>query len=501
MRTRSAGLTQSSSWGSGTGKIGPGTIVHLCGVIDVPAGATGLTVQESGTASAPIVIYFEPGAILQSPYFPTNNFDQAALVMQKLSWIIVDGGKNGLMQDTENGSPGASCPAGPCSMQESSLGILATSCDYCEIRNLTLANFYVHQKCGTAGSCDTSGSVGDGLQISGSHWRVDHNTLHDIHWALLHVYASGDTDNAIDHNDVYNIDHGVIVSSETAGMGSNDSIHDNHIHDMANWDTGAADTYHHDGIHAWNSAEDEGSPAWGSFTALYIYNNRFDGTQGDNSTAWIFLEGGYDNSGRTPWTSLFDSPNAFIYGNFFTNTDVGANVQISCAGPAVVFNNTLVGPSTNGADDVGDALSVGGAGPGGVPSKGIVVRNNLLSGEDTLIGGVATDSYALLPDYEFYGDYTSSYNPFWGFGVDTASFSSWQTACKCDSHSNAVSGALNTVDMSGAPVKGSWLLGHGQNMFDAGFDLPGMGTDLAGSPRPAGGKGAWTVGAYEAAGP
>jgi len=490
-----------SSWGTGAGQVGPGVIVHLCGTFDVPAGTTGLTVQGSGTSAAPITILFEPGAILQSPYFPTNNSSEAAFVMQSQSYVVLDGGTNGLIQNTLNGSPGATCPGGACTQQQSSLGILAASCNSCEIKNLTLANFYVHTKCEAASGCDTSGSVGDGLAISGSHWRVDHNVFHDIHWVLMHTYAAGDTNNTIDHNEFYNMDHGIIVSSEIAGMADKDYIHDNHFHDMANWDSGAANTYHHDGIHAWNSAEDEGSPSWGSFTGLYIYNNRFDGTQGNNCTAWIFLEGGYDSTGRTPWTSLFDSPNAYIYGNYLTNSDVGANVQISVAGPAVVFNNTLVGPPTNGADDVGNALSMGGAGPGGVPSKGLVLRNNLWSGEDTLVSGTMTDTYTLLPDYEFYGDYTTSYNPFWGFGVDTASFSAWQTACNCDSHSMSVAGPLTVVNASGEPVSGSWLLGHGQNMFDAGLDLPGMGTDLSGAARPTAGQGAWTVGAFEPAAP
>jgi len=490
-----------ASWGTSGGHIGPGTIVHLCGTFNFAAGANGLVVQGSGTATAPITIAFEPGAILQSPYFPTNNSNEAGLVMANRSWIVVDGNTNGLIQDTLNGSPGATCPGGPCTQQQSSLAILATSCNDCEIKNLTISSFYVHTKCEAASGCDVSGSVGDGLTISGSHWRVDHNVFHDIHWAFIHTYGAGDTDNSIDHNEIYNMDHGIIVASESPGMATNAYIHDNHFHDMANWDTGAADAYHHDGIHAWNSAEDEGAPAWGSFTGLYIYNNRFDGTQGNNCTAWIFLEGGYNNTGRTPWTSLFDSPNAFIYGNYFTNSDVGANVQVSIAGPAVVFNNTLIGPSTNGADDVGNALSVGGAGPAGAPSKGIVVRNNVWSGEDTLIAGAATDTYTLLPDHEFYGDYTTSYNPFWGFGVDTSTFSAWQAACNCDAHSMAVAGPLTVVGSTGMPVAGSWLLTNGQNMFDAGLNLPGMGTDLNGVARPAAGAGSWAVGAFQAAGP
>lgn len=108
-------FNDASSWGSSTGRIGPGTIVHLCGVIDVPAGTTGLTVQGSGTSSAPITIFFEPGAVLESPYFPTNNYNEAALVMMNQSWIVVDGGTNGVIQDTLNGTPGAACPGGACS--------------------------------------------------------------------------------------------------------------------------------------------------------------------------------------------------------------------------------------------------------------------------------------------------------------------------------------------------------------------------------------------------
>ncbi len=493
-----AWLNNAGNWGTNAGQIGPGTTVHLCGVFNIPANTTGIIVQASGTAANPITILFEPGAVLQSPYFPNNNYNEAAVVMMNQSYVILDGGSiKGLIQNTLNGSPGATCPDGNCSYQQSSIAILAGNCNNCEIKNLTIANFYVHTQCEAATGCDTSGSVGDGISISGSNWRVDNNVFHDIHWVLMHTYNFGDTNNNIDHNEFYNMDHGIIVSSELTCTATNDYIHDNYFHDMMNWDSGAANTYHHDGIHAWNSAEDEGASFWGSFTGLYIYNNRFGGYQGNNCTAWIFLEGGYNNTGRTPWTSLFGSPNAFIYGNYFTNSDIdsGANVEIVCTGPGVVFNNTLVGP---GIVDIGNALSMGGTGPGGVNSAGLVVRNNLWSGEDTLINGNATDTYTLLPDHEYYGDYQSSYNPFWGFGVDTASFPAWQAACNCDTDSAANPATLTAVvDANGMPVLGSWLIGNGQNMYDAGFNLPGMGTDINGNTRPGAGQGNWDVGAYQ----
>jgi hypothetical protein len=484
------------SWGTGANPIGPGTTLHLCGVFTFPLNGSGLVVQGSGTSGNPLTILFEPGAILQSPAFENNpGYGGGAIFSSGNSWIAIDGGTtlsgapNGIIQNTDNGTT--------LNNHQWSLGVYAANCNNCQIKNLIIRNLYIHTSPNDLNDMDGN----NGLVISGSNWRVHHNILHDIRWALVHGYNAGDTNNHIDHNEFYYVDHAITLSSASTGTATNDYVHDNYIHDYANWDT-TNNMFHHDGIHSWNSAKMEGAASWGSFEGLHIYNNRFDGDCGGNFNQHIFLEGGYDSIYRTPWTTNFASPNAFVYGNFFRCADNPPRVHnlFSVTGPAVVFNNTAIG---NAPDAGAGVFGIGGPGLGGVSglpatnSVGLDVRNNLLSGENTLIGGSTSDTWAHLPDHNFYGYYTNSYNAFWGFGVDTSDFNSWKSACHCDTNSAADPGPLSVIDRNGKPVAGSWLIGHGQNMFDAGYGLPGMGIDINGVARPAAGQGNWDVGAYQ----
>lgn len=491
-----AWINAAANWGSGAGKIGPGDTVHLCGTFAIALNGSGLVVHGSGTAGSPITIRFEPGAVFQSPAFNNDpGFAGGAIFSSGNSWLVIDGGTtaqgspSGIIENTDNGTT--------LNNHQWSLGLAMYNCDNCEVKNLIIRNVYVHTS--TSDENDMDGN--NGLVVSGSNWRVDHNVFHDIRWALSHGYNAGDTNNEIDHNEFYNIDHGFTLASATTGTAKNDYFHDNYVHDYSNWDT-QNNMFHHDGIHSWNSALLSGGTKWGSFTGLYVYNNRFDGDCGGNFNEHIFLEGGYDNTGRTPWTQLFSTPNAFIYGNLFRCTDNPPRTHIlfGVTGPAVIFNNTMIG---NDPEAGASVFWFGGAGLGGVSglpqvnSSGLDIRNNLSSGENTLIGGSASDTWTHLPDHEFYGYYTNSYNAFWGFGVDVSNFTTWKSACNCDANSMADPGPLTIVDANGVPVSGSWLVGHGQNMFDAGYALPGMGVDINGKARPAAGQGNWDVGAYQ----
>ena len=57
-------FNSSADWGAGGAQIGPGTAVHLCGVI-----SSNLTVQGSGASGTPITILFEPNAKLSQLAF------------------------------------------------------------------------------------------------------------------------------------------------------------------------------------------------------------------------------------------------------------------------------------------------------------------------------------------------------------------------------------------------------------------------------------------------
>ncbi len=124
----------SGNWGTGASQIGPGTTVHLCGSITAPAGASNfLLLQGSGTSGNPITIKFETNAILQAPYW-----GGAVINLESHSYITFDGGTNGLIQATANGTLLAN-------HQDSGLGIYSPlGGSNLTIKNLTIANLYVH---------------------------------------------------------------------------------------------------------------------------------------------------------------------------------------------------------------------------------------------------------------------------------------------------------------------------------------------------------------------
>lgn len=138
----------SGNWGSGSAQIGPGTTVHLCGTFTGAAGSTMLTIQGSGASGSPVTILFESGAQLNAPYWGGNPFGNggAAIVCGGQNYILVDGGTNGVIQNTANGSASLGYPN-----QQGSQGIQIQSCNNVEIRNLTINNIYVHANGDTGG--------------------------------------------------------------------------------------------------------------------------------------------------------------------------------------------------------------------------------------------------------------------------------------------------------------------------------------------------------------
>src|ERR1039458_4941485 len=91
-----AWLNTSGNWGAGAGQVGPGTTVHLLGTL-----TNTLTAYASGTAGNPITIYFELNAKFSAPTLPS--FSQWINIVG-LSNIVIDGGVNGVIQLTDNGT-------------------------------------------------------------------------------------------------------------------------------------------------------------------------------------------------------------------------------------------------------------------------------------------------------------------------------------------------------------------------------------------------------------
>lgn len=432
----------SANWGSGSGKIGPGTTVHLCGTI-----ASQLTVQGSGTSGNPITILFETNAKISLPYCDNNN---GCLNVSGSSYIIVDGGTNGIIENTANGTLLAN--------QQDSIGILASpACANCEYRNLTIQNLYVHP----AYSNDThnAGRVGGFyLNGTGGTTKIHNNTLHDGAGINYIPGASNDNGLQIYNNNIYNENGDInIAGSESSNVLSGAQIYNNHFHDWA-----TADEYgcpgHHDGIHTWGLNG-------GSVSDLNIYNNLFDGNLGDCATGAVFLEG--DNSNVQLYNNVF-IPTYTQEHNGIMNVN-GSNYQI--------YNNTIIGPQIG--DDV--CLGVGVTGT-------LYLENNLITGCGTPIA-VASFNHTVW-DYNTYGWANTFYinTPEW------YTFSQWKTASGADAHSSY--NASVGVDSLGHLQAGSPAIGAGANLTSLGITT--LNSDYAGISRPV--SAAWDIGAYQSSG-
>ncbi|HXW56424.1 MAG TPA: hypothetical protein VEJ67_11785 [Candidatus Cybelea sp.] len=476
------------NWGDGSSQIGPGTTVHLCGAITGEAGAQLLVARGSGTTAHPITIHFETGASIRAPYFKSTG----AINISGASYIVVDGGTNGLIEATLNGSPGATCPGGECKYQEETKAIYADPCNGCEIANLTISSMYVHTQCDASSGCDTrlrDFNSATAIYFGGSNIELHNLIIHDT-GAVFYMHASsGSTAIYIYDNDVYNFDHGFFGGpcGRTCTLGTL-SIHDNHLHDQAAWDTGTADAYHHDGIHFWDGNV-------GTTSELDIYNNLFDGVEGRCCiTAWVYLQGAaaVNNIFNNVFVQTIDVPNGAI------------NMSASTTGLVFnLYNNTLL--STQSASGTGTS------GPGitytysGGESSTVNIVNNVFSGYNTYIALPSPDVRSFHASNNVYANDSMGGNEYWQLhSFKATSLAAWQAGCHCDAGAIADLKTSLGVSSSGVPEVSFIGKGHGANlMYISEGALLALTHDTSAgdtrtpSPRPVG-TSAWDAGAYNA---
>ncbi len=456
----------SNNWGTASSQISAGTTVHLCGTI-----STSLTAQGSGASGSPIVILFESGANMTAGVWPMSG----AINVDGKSWITIDGGTNGKISNTANGT-GAN--------HSNSTAIHAVPCTDCEFRNLTIADLYDHTS-----SSDTSvdQSNVNCIDFQGSNMLIHDNQMHDVGWCLHQNYGN-DSNVRIFNNDISHMDHGIACAGANFVV-SSEYIYNNHFHDMSNWDTGAADAYHHDGVHCFNGSG-------GKIQNLYIYNNLFDGNQGNCCvTAWVFLEGGY-GSGSTPWTD--STGTAYIWNNVFIGTLDNPNGQlaINAGSGHVIVNNTI---DVIGGQNSGACFHDRGSGGSGLT---LTMLNNVFSG----CGQVFTMDAAVASvnwDYNAYGSIASGNELFNWNGHTNGSANSvaaWQSQCSCDAHAvGSVTTAL-ALTKGGVPIagfigdKGTNLISRATGAMATLSSATTAGNSAPPLPRPT--SGSWDMGAF-----
>lgn len=452
------------SWRAGPGGIHPGVTVGICGTITSTLGFRG-----HGRPGARIVVLFEPRAKLsQAVCNPCLNAVSA-------SYVTVDGGKDGTIESTQDGTALRYHVAG--------VAIDAMGCVQCTFENLRIENLYVHTS-----PTDTAvnASEDNAIRFSGRGLTIAHNVIHDVGWALYASWSNGDGDDRIYGNTIYRIDHGF---SSTAGFpgGSIGPIYfyGNHLSDFANWDT-TTDAYHHDGVHCY-TIDDSGTAS--HYNGLYIYDNRFGGDVGQNANAMIFMEGApRHDSADTPCADT--GSRVYIFNNVMTSTDrpTADDYLSDSAGGGGIYNNTVLGQSKR--------ITIGGcSGYSDQPAGGTVAfENNVLADCNNLMHGAPSGDYTPgSPNYNVYADGGNNAFVCNDDFLSFAQFAAWKQCMHADGHSRAVASA--GLDRDGAPAGGSAVVGAGTNLTPLcrGALMP-LCRNINGAPRPR--RGPWDAGAY-----
>jgi hypothetical protein len=467
----------SSNWGSGAGKIGPGTTVHMCGTFTGTAGQQLLTFQGSGSSGNPITLKFETGAVMNAPYWGgawTN--PSAGIVSNGKSWIVIDGGTNGTIENTENGT-GLTYSA----QDSTAVEVIGGSNNV--VKNLTIRNMCV-RSAGDPGnggqSCEVSVDIAGIVIEATSNTLVQYNTISDAHNCIYYSNGNGDSNNSIQYNTLSRCNWEIGINGGGTATGINIIGNDIScvVGGVCNWDD-PIDANHHNGIML--------DPQSGNtLSGVTIANNYFHDING-NTTSYIF----HDSGG----TGSINCLSELIYNNIFftTATQTGpANQMIT--GGCGIYNNTFLGP---GAAQIGVGANA-------------TVQNNIMSSPGTSKTVVSTcgtgctgNTLAYNLYYNVGAGWTNNAGSFW------STLASWQSAsapfCSggCDVASSLVGNPVLNSDFTLG--SGSAAVGVGKNLTYlgiAGLDVSApqyFGSKYACGngclPRPS--TGAWDIGAYQ----
>lgn len=456
-----AWFNNSGNWGSGVGKIGPGTTVHLCGTFTGAANSTMLTIQGDGTSGNPVIIRFEDGADLNAPYWSANG----AITCSGHNYVTIDGNNTGTIENTNNGDAFAN--------QQSSKGIYFSNCSNVDVKNFTgsgsIRNIYQRDTSHSSNGINTHAVFFD---TGCDHIKVDNNTIY-MSRNLIFVAYSTVTDVQVFNN---TLDH----SSWMIVMGDNNNnsfasgivVHNNNLGPHFDEWQDFAQTMHADGIMIF--AANSGSSA-----TAQIYNNYAHGdmctSRGLNCTGYIYVQG---------------NQSTYIFNNVVV-AETGSNegnivVRGNSPGPAPtnnrIYNNTLIG---NGG-------VVGIKNGGGLAGSGLVFENNVFANLAIAMTFGPNNLSSLS---------TSRYNDFYnvtkiaatnvdpGPEHDFTTLANWQAQ---GFDTNSSSGNPN-LDTTYVPQKGSAAIGLATNLTALG--IAPLASDKAGLARAA--SGAWDAGAYQ----
>lgn len=464
-----AWFNNSANWGPGATQIGPGTNVTLCGTFTGSPGSTLLTFQGSGTSSSPITLTFDANTNLTAPYWGSSS--SGAINTNGNSSLVIDGGSNGIIQNTQDGTG--------LNYQQASIAIYLIGGSRVTVQNLTIANMCQHTSSTDTVACNSGGNNDRGILVGGnvSNITLQYNTIHDSQNCIEYSGNNSDTGVLFSRNTISRCNWGIGGYGGTNGL----TIDGNDISSATNWDT-AADSFHHNGIMLF--------PQSANMNNVVISNNYIHDING-TETAHIFLDP----------NSTGNLPGVLIYNNVTVTTVLGGPTNCfiepgAHVAPALVYNNTLSGHSACGT---------------GVDPTG-VIENNIFVGMYNALG---IPSNGITSDYnDFYGltggtlSFTNASN-----GVDAPTLAAWVSSTASDSEP-CQGGMCDQHSISGNPnLTASFMLSSGSPAIAAGKNLTSLGIAglNVGAPQffgvnyacgtgcvPRSSTGSWDIGAYPA---
>jgi hypothetical protein len=478
-----SGFNTSGNWGTGTGRIGAGTTVLVCGTFTQAAHSGPLlTFQGGGSSQNPIVLKLDATTNITAPSWTGTVIEAGSF-----SYWTIDGGaaRTSIMQSTLAGSSGHPCPGGTCQYVDNGYCVDASGSNV-TVQNITCANMYVNY-CPSGNyldsSCNDPNNVGGCIIMSNnSNVLVQNNVCYDTSDPL--VYALGGTISpsniVFKGNTVYHVCTGFQVSdNRTSGNMTGLVVQGNFIHDGFNWANYPGAKCHVDGMHLF--INNSGPTA----TGTQISGNFIYGNFGNAINAFIFTE----DPSLTSWigTQVFnniledDTPASIPSqaGNGFISLN-GTNGK--------VFNNTMNGLTT--------ALNLNGS--------GYMVENNTSS--NVYAAYVRGSGNLTTADYNNYYNIGPG-----GMSGGGDSFASWESSCACDSHSsNGNPNFSGNVTLPvGSPAATNYLPSSssamlpkkGQNLTS--LSITPLDSDFADVTRPGSGScstlgsaSCWDIGAY-----
>ena len=452
------------SWGAGN-MVAPGDTLHLCGTL-----TSQLVLGASGTnnTTGRITIKFEDNAKFSAAYWGTTT--DAAIYGTGKSYLLIDGGTNGIIECSANGTALAN--------QQNASGIYLTDATNVEIKKITAQTLYVR----TANSADANYyGVAVYFNNSSSDISVHDCNLSDSGAGIYAEFGVGGQNLSFYNNTMDDFGQGVLVAARGAGATmSSLLIYNNNLHKSFTWSGNAS--IHTNGIHIFT---DDGG-ATSSLTGLRIYGNTITGVCGTNSTSLgMFIES-YSDANTIVAPRIYN--NVFAYDS---NPGEGCgNGVILMERPyqAVIANNTFYSPTADFSNDISLGFY-------DEQTEGNIVVNNLHENSfmpvQMALGTDAVDvcNYNAYPssagirfNYGSYAQYVYTYPPSGG----------WKEVSGFDVNSIQAASYINSTTYKLSV--GSTAIGAGCSTNCGGVDLTAyFTTDKDGNTR----TGTWDIGAME----